>query len=153
LYPRIFICKFTFIESYLPCSDQDMSSKGVSWQNRVAMILSLSRVGNSKFKDPAALIESPKQTRSIPAVLIRPKPKHHPANKKSRNPVEAFPPEVGMCVAVRPFLILTCIRAKLVSRRIEFMFGVCTIRHARRQLDPRRWGRQSGNQPSVCIIS
>ena len=108
-----------------------MSRKSVTWQDGVAVILSLTRVSNSEFKNPAALVESPEQTRSITVVLIRPEPEHHPAYKESGNPVDVFLTEFGMCVAVRPFFILASIRAKLVGCRIEFVLGVSAIRYTR----------------------
>lgn len=95
------------------------------------MILKLTRVGNSEFKDPAALVKSPEQTRSIPVVLIRPEPEHHAAYKESGNPVEAFLTEFGMGIAIRPFFVLACIWTELVRRRVELVLGVRAIRHAR----------------------
>ena len=107
-----------------------MPRKGVTWKDGITVIESLTRVGNPEFKDPAALIEGPEQTWSISVSLIRPEPEHHPAHEESGNTVDVSLVEVGMFVAVRPFFILSCIRAEPVGRRVVFVLGVSAIRYA-----------------------
>lgn len=85
------------------------------------MILGLTSVGNSEFKDPAVIVDGPEQARHIPVALIRPESEHHPAIKKGRNPDEIARTEVGMRVAVRSFDIRAGVRRELIGRRVELV--------------------------------